>query len=60
MLPILASLVPCQSVAQPGAFWRNGTKCLSLHRQKEEERRLFLFSRFKGQTILYERKNYPI
>ena len=43
-----------------GRVWWNGAKGLSLHRQKEEERRLFLFSRFKGQTILYERKNYPI
>ena len=40
-------------------------KHLSLHQQKEEERRLFLFSRFWGQLsymsekiILYERKNY--
>ena len=52
-------------MAQPGAFWRNGLFVLSLHQQKEEERRLFLFSRFWGQLsymsekiILYERKNY--
>ena len=34
-------------------------KCL-VKSGKDKERRLFLFSRFKGQTILYERKNYPI
>ena len=46
MLPILAPPVPCQPVAQPGGVWRNGAKGLSLHQQKEEERRLFLFLRF--------------
>ena len=52
-------------MAQPGAFWRNGLFVLSLHQQKEEERRLFLFSRFRGKLsymsgkiILYDRKNY--
>ena len=52
-------------MAQPGAFWRNRTKSLSLHQQKEEERRLFLFLRFWGQLsymsgkiVLYERENY--
>ena len=37
-----------------------------MHQQKEEERRLFLFSRFKGgqlsymsgKIVLYDRKNY--
>ena len=50
----------CQPAAQSGAFWRTRTKIISLHQQKEEGRRLFLFSRFKGHSVLYERKNYPI
>ena len=52
-------------MAQLGAFWRNGLFVLSLHQQKEEERRLFLFLRFWGKlsymsakTILYDRENY--
>ena len=55
----------CQSVAQPGAFWQDGTKSISLHQQKEEERRLFLFLHFggklsymNGKIILYDRENY--
>jgi len=36
----------CQPAAQSSAFWRDRTKSLSLHQQKEEERRLFLFLRF--------------
>ena len=46
-----------QPVAQLGAFWQNRRKTIHLQQQKEEERRLFLFSRFKGSTILYDRKN---
>ena len=52
-------------MAQLGGFWQNGLFVLSLHQQKEERRRLFLFSRFRGKLsymsgkiILYDRKNY--
>ncbi|MGM9691857.1 MAG: hypothetical protein ACI3X6_01475 [Alloprevotella sp.] len=52
-------------MAQLGAFWLNGLFVLSLPQQKEEERRLFLFSRFWGKlsymsvkNILYDRENY--
>ena len=55
----------CQPVAQLGAFWQNGTKSISLHQRKEEERGLFLFSRFwgklsymSGKIVLYDRENY--
>ncbi|MGN1241386.1 MAG: hypothetical protein ACI4T7_02760, partial [Alloprevotella sp.] len=57
--------VLCQPAAQRGRFWRKEIKHISLHQQKEEERKLFLFSRFWGKlsymsakTILYERENY--
>ena len=52
-------------MAQLGGFWRNRRKTIHLQQQKEEERRLFLFSRFRGQLsymsgkiVLYDRKNY--
>ena len=52
-------------MAQTGAFWQDGTKSISLHQQKEEERRLFLFLHFggklsymNGKIVLYERENY--
>ena len=55
----------CQPVAQSSAFWQNRRKIIHLHQQKEEERRLFLFSRFRGKLsymngkiILYDRENY--
>ncbi|MDD6499093.1 MAG: hypothetical protein PUF44_03220, partial [Bacteroidales bacterium] len=39
----------CQPASQPGAFWRDRRKIISLHQQKEEERGLFLFLRFWGK-----------
>ena len=55
----------CQPASLRGGFWRNGVFVLSLHRQKEEGRRLFLFSLFRGKLsymsgkiILYDRENY--
>ena len=62
---ISRAALACQPVAQLGAFWQNGTKSISLHQQKEEERRLFLFLHFggklsymSGKIILYDRENY--
>ncbi|MFW5566935.1 MAG: hypothetical protein ACOCNS_00320 [Bacteroidales bacterium] len=62
---ISRAALACQPVAQLGAFWRNGTKSISLHQRKEEEHRLFLFLRFwgkqsymSGKIILYDRENY--
>ena len=62
---ISRAALACQPVAQLGAFWQNGTKSISLHQRKEEERGLFLFLRFwgklsymSGKIILYDRENY--
>ena len=62
---ISRAALACQPVAQLGAFWQNGSKSISLHQRKEEERRLFLFLRFwgklsymSGKIILYDRENY--
>ena len=62
---ISRAALACQPVAQLGAFWQNGTKSISLHQQKEEEHRLFLFLRFwgklsymSGKIVLYDRENY--
>ena len=46
---ISRAALACQPVAQLGAFWQNGTKSISLHQRKEEERGLFLFSHFWGK-----------
>ncbi|MGM9656882.1 MAG: hypothetical protein ACI3ZA_06925 [Alloprevotella sp.] len=63
-----APAVPPRAVPAGGTIWRNleaRHKWLIFALAKEEERRLFLFSRFWGKlsymspkTILYDRKNY--
>ena len=63
-----APAVPPRAVPAGGTIWRNlaaRQKWRIFALAKEEERRLFLFSRFWGKlsymsakTILYERKNY--